>query len=196
MELTRQPETELEYWAVIEDLGGFTWSINHDIGHGRIKSSPEIARDLLDARNIQELLVSELFVKFGVVHLKDCPRVKFDEKMPEAPSGMKWYWDWYNEMKRKAYELEYNGIICSACPFSKGVEEMIGLGGKIPCGIFKGMLYRLSAPHICAICEGICGTKWSVDQFYSKILNEHGQKALDAFKVKKEELEISTSEIN
>jgi|SRR3989338_11364060 len=37
IELKNQPETEAEYWAAIEDLGGFMWKTNHDLSHGRIQ---------------------------------------------------------------------------------------------------------------------------------------------------------------
>lgn len=37
MELQKQPETEMEYWQAIEMLGGFAWSMNHDLALSRWK---------------------------------------------------------------------------------------------------------------------------------------------------------------
>jgi hypothetical protein len=189
MELKKQPETELEYWGAIEALGGFSWRMNHDLSDGRIDDpSGSIDQDIGSARKIQETLVAELTEKFGVIHPKDCPQVEIGQKQPPAPEGKIYYWDWYEKMKKEVYHLEYEAMICSACPFSEGVDKMISLGGVVPCSVFCGMMYHLRAPHICGMTTRSSGD-WSDTQLYTEILEKHGKEALVAFFAKEKELE-------
>ena len=95
MELKKWPETELEYWKTIESLGGFIWRMNHDAADGRFEMTSGIERNLMDAQKIMEQLVSGLFVPFGVVHPKDCPKMGYGQELPEPPPGFVWYWVWY-----------------------------------------------------------------------------------------------------
>lgn len=184
MQLKKQPETELEYWEAIEGLGGFIWSMNHDLADGRMEDSTGgIARDVNDAQTISDRLVRELGEKFGVIHPADCPKVPFGQTSPPAPEGKTYYWDWYQRMKRESYRAEYAKLICSACPFSEGVEQMIRLGGSIPCGVFRGAMYRLAAPHVCGMTRD-----WDQAKLHGEILVRHGAEALAAFQRKEAEL--------
>jgi len=186
MELTKQPETEMEYWDTIESLGGFAWQMNHDLADGRI-TDPKggIAKDIVDARKISDRLVTELGEKFGVIHPKDCPRVESGQEKPPAPEGKIYYWDWYHKMKTESYQREYEGIICSACPFSEGVERMIATSGRIPCRLFQGSMSRLRAPHVCGM---ISWGGLTEEQLFLQIRTEKGEDALVAFKAKMEKL--------
>lgn len=182
MELQKQPETEMEYWEAIEGLGGFAWRMNHDLADERIRDpSGGIDLDIQDARQISARLVSELGKKFGVIPPQDCPKIELGQKPPKAPKGKIYYWDWYNKMKNRAYSIDYEKIICSACPFSKGVKKMISLGGQIPCGAFRGFLYRLDAPYRC----GMLGIDdWSEEKFQQGIIRKGGEAALVRFRIR------------
>ena len=187
MKVEKHPQTELEYWEVIEGLGGFIWRMNHDLADGRIEDpTGSISKEISEARTISDLLVKELGEKFEIIHPNDCPKTKIGQKPPPAPEGKTYYWDWYEKTKTKAYNAEYEKIICSACPFSEGVEQMINLGGNIPCGIFTGIIHQLSAPHMCAMVDY---DSWSKDKLHQEILNQHGDEALKKFKNKEAELE-------
>jgi len=183
MEIKKQPETELEYWETIESLGGFIWRMNHDLADGRIKDpTGDIDKEIAEAREISTRLIGEMDGKFGVIHY---PKVKVGQNLPPAPKGKIYYWDWYKKMKAEAYSAEYEKLICSACPFSEGIEEMINLGGVIPCSVFRGMIYRLSAPNACAM---VCDKLWNKDGLYKEIQRQHGEEALTVFKKKEEKL--------
>ncbi|NQT50123.1 hypothetical protein HQ571_05500 [Candidatus Kuenenbacteria bacterium] len=186
MKIKKQPETEMEYWSVIEALGGFIWQMNHSLSHGRIEDPDGgVEKDITSSREIQLRLVSEIVEKFGVIAPQDCPKVEFGEESPPAPEGKIYYWDWYKKMKAESYQTEYDGLICSACPFSEGVERMISLGGQIPCGVFSGSISRLRAPHLCAM---VTFADWSEDNLRVEMVVNHGEEAFVAFQTRVEEL--------
>ncbi len=180
MKLTKQPETEMEYWMTIESIGGFIWRMNHDMGDGRIESTPEIEQNLSDAGKIQERLVSEIS-QFGVIAPKDCPRTKIGEEQPKAPKGKTWYWDWYHKMKNKFHAAEYEKIICSACPLCEGVERFTSLN-CIPCKPWRGMLYQLREPFSCAIISH--SGDWNREELLDEIRKEGGDDAVVKFEAK------------
>lgn len=181
MELRDWPQTQMEYWVAIEELGGFIWRTNHNFAHGRISESEELKQELKEAQEIQKKLVSEIAVKFGVVGYEGCSQVG-QENAPPAPEGQICYWDWYNKMKREVYEEAYNKIICSACALSEGLDEFTSRG-KIPCGVFMGSLYRLSQPHKCVMLE-----HWLRRHLFVEICNKGGEEAVHAFEKKEKEL--------
>lgn len=182
MKLTKQPETEMEYWGIIEELGGFIFSMEHNLADGRIQDpSGGIGRDIQDSRQISARLVSELGGKFGVIPPQDYPKVEFGQELPKAPEGKIYYRDWYHKMKKLARSIDYEKIICSACPFSEGIEKMISLGGMIPCGAFVGSLYKLRAPHICGM---LTTNVWGEKELRQEIVHKGGEVALVRFKIK------------
>lgn len=186
MELLKHPETEIEYWEAIESIGGFVWRMNHDASHGRFEMTEKIEKDISDASQIMEMLVSELFVQFGVVHPKDCPRRNAEGKMPESPAGMSWYWDWYHKMKTEWNRAEYEKIICSACALCKGADAFIQ-GNTIPCTVWSGTLYQLYKPYQCAMLIDSNGP-WKKEKLFTKIKKVGGKEAIDKFKAKEVEL--------
>lgn len=182
MELTKKPETEMEYWEVIDGLGGFIWQMDHDLADGRIEDKTGgIDKDIQKAQKRSAMLVSELKEKFGVIPPEDCPKTKPGEKVPSAPKGKIYYWDWYNKMKDLYWRVDYEKLICSACPFSEGAKEMIKMGGNIPCGKTNGVIFRLSRPFQCNFItvEGL-----TPKQLYEEILKKGGEVALTRFKVR------------
>lgn len=183
MELAKQPETELEYWLAIESLGGFAWRMNHDLADSRIQDpTGGIDREIVEAGEITTQLVVELGQKFGVIAPKDCPKVALGQTLPPAPEGKIYYQDWYEKMKTEAWRQEYEGIICSACPFSEGAE---GMRVQIPCSLWRGhgSLYNLEAPHSCGML-GKSGFDWTERKLFVEILQQHGVEALDKFRAK------------
>lgn len=189
IELKKHPETEQEYWETIEGLGGMSWSLNHDLADGRIDDPKgEVSQSITDLQGLLETLVGEVCEKFGVIHPKDCPQrsigdIANDVPVPLAPEGKKYYWDWYHEQKQASYGKDYEGMICSACPFSEGLEKMMALGGQVPCSEFRGALYRLDAPHKCGMISWP-GDGWTEEYLYQRIQQEHGDEALERFKTK------------
>lgn len=186
MELVKQPETEVEYWEVIEALGGYIWHTNHELGHGRMEPSDEIEKSLQSAGQLSERLVAEIGEKFGVIHPKDCLKVEFGQTPPPAPDGKKYYWDWYKQMKQEIYRKEYEGLICSACPLSDGLERMVALGGVIPCGVWRGMIYRLRVPYQCAMTDHL--GNWSETKLHEEIVKKAGWTAMEQFQRKEDKL--------
>jgi hypothetical protein len=167
------PETELEYFELIEHLGGMQWSLNHNLADGRIEDPDGgVAKDIMTLQDLLNNLVQELSEKFGVIHPNDCPKRTMEEilksvPVPPAPEGKIYYWDWYEKQKKVSYQNEYDNTICSACPYSEGVDRMMQLG-QVPCGLFHGSLYHLSANYLCAIME-------EEDMaFLVKMVEEHG----------------------
>lgn len=198
MELKKHPETELKYFETIEGLGGFSWKMNHDLADGRIKDPDgRLGADIQQIQGVLEQLVSEVCDKFGVIHPRDCPKrnledITHDVPLPSAPEGKTYYWDWYKRIKRESYSKEYEGLICSACPLSEGLERMMALGGQIPCGKWRGSLYRLQAPHLCGM---LTYGDWTETELYANILTtEHGIEALEAFQAKLKELQVASAE--
>jgi len=174
-----------------------SWRLNHDLSDGRINDPKgEVSQSITYCQVLLETLVGEVCEKFGVIHPKDCPKRSFEDirddvPVPPAPEGKIYYWDWYEKWKRESYSKEYEGLICSACPFSEGLERMMALGGPIPCGKWSGSLYHLHAPYICGL---ITYQDWTESQLYVAILTEHGIEALEAFRAKLKELQPDSAE--
>jgi len=182
VELTKQPVTEMEYWETIETVGGYVWSTNHALSHGRIEDPDgEVAASVLKAQGVLEGLVGELEGKFGVIHPKNCPKVEIGKQPTPPPEGKTYYWDWYQRMKQESYKAEYDGMICSACPFSEGVEKMVALGGVVPCKVFSGMMYRLTRPYACGMLHG---GGWSQETLDRRITKAVGPDGLEKFRAK------------
>ncbi len=182
MKLLKNPETEMEYWGVIEGLGGFAWRMNHDLADGRIEDKTGgVDKDIQEAQELSAKLVSELKEKFGVIPPEECPKLKLGEKAPPAPEGKIYYWDWYQKMKELYWRVDYEKLICGACPFSKGVEEMIRMGGNIPCGRINGSIYQLRPSFQCHFTHF---RELTPEQLYGEILKKGGEPALISFKVR------------
>lgn len=188
MELKKHPETEEEYWASIEALGGYLWSTRHHISHGRIENTPEVEKDLDETAKLSMQLAIELS-RFGVILPKDCPKVGIGEEKPKAPEGKIWYWDWYEKMKEKSYTAKYDKLICSACSLSKGVDKFIFLG-EVPCSAFSGSIYRLRSPFICAMMSSP-SYSWSRKKLLAQIKKAGGTEAVAKFKAKEAELKAA-----
>lgn len=186
MELSKQPVTEMDYWKIIEGLGGLIWGISHDLGHDNIaqNNEMEVINERNDAIKITKKLVLELSEKFGVILPEDYPKVKLGETLPPVPEGKIYYRDWYEKRRKDFYTEEYGKIICSACPLSNGLDKMISLGGTIPCGAIRGWINNLQAPYEC----GMLST-WSKEELYYEIEKKAGKRILSKFQKRELELE-------
>lgn len=132
MELTKQPVTELEYYGLIEELGGMRWSINHSLSHPeRFGFNTETilsgSNQIEEIYNLQKKLVEELEEKFGVV-----PPGK------DVPEGETPYWDWYHKTKGEYNKMLYSKNVCYLCPFTKGEAENISNPGGMNCNKLSG----------------------------------------------------------
>lgn len=182
MQLKKEPETEIEYWTAIQALDGFIWGLRHDLADGRIGDScGEIDREINKAKEMLTDLISGLSYKFGVIPPQECPQVEFGKDVPPAPENMIYFGDWYEKMKKIVYEIEYNKIICSSCPFSTGAENM----RSIPCNVFPGVICQLENPYTCGM---ITSAMWTEDELFSQISEVGGPDTLVRFKNKLAEL--------
>lgn len=181
MELTKQPQTELEFWMAIEGLGGFRHSMEHGLAHDRIEDTGGgVAKDVVDAATLSRQLIEKVCERFGVFDARLVP--DYDpKKPPSTPEGKEAYWDWYRRMKTLYYEQVYQEIICSACPFSEGMEKMRDLG-IVPCRVVQGTIYNLLHPSECGMTMG--ESPWSRDELYRQVLQEAGADGLRAFVLK------------
>jgi hypothetical protein len=186
MELSKQPETEMEYWQFLEGLGGIIWSNIHDISHDLLPKSDAVMNEINEAAELSGHLLAEIGEKFGVIRPGDYPTLKDGEALPPAPEGKVYYWDWYGKLKHSFYYEIYENLICSACPFSTGLQNMINLGGQIPCGAVSGWFGRLLISHECGMVNNI--HQWSKIELYREIREKSTWRGLQKFKKKEIEL--------
>lgn len=179
MEIMKHPETEMEYWEIIEYLGGFIFGRNHDLSDERILDPDGLIDiSISEAKELQSTLTEELSLKFGVIMPKDCPKFTVGEAVPPAPENKIYYRDWYHKMEKQACEVEYEKIICSTCPFSEGIEGMTSLRGTIPCSVFPGVINHLARPFNCAM---ISSDSWDEVELYDKVIEASGKEGLVKF---------------
>jgi len=185
MKLEKEPVTEMDYWQLIEGLGGLAWGINHDLADGRIDkdSKDAVITDFNEILELTGKLLSEISEKFGVIRNSNHPSSQQTETLPPLPEGEIYYWDWYKKMKKNFYTEEYSKIICSVCPLSNGLDEMVSRGGAVPCGAIRGSINRLQAPHLCGMLFD-----WSREELYYEIEKKGGKRVLSKFQKKEQEL--------
>ncbi len=170
MELGFKPQTELEYYLVIEELGGMRWSIEHDLSHPerhkytdeqRIKGSSQV----VDLYELQTKLVNELKEKFGVIPPNE-----------EVSESQRAYWDWYKEMKVQYNTMVYKKDICYLCPFKGNEEYLIHNPNAINCNKINGGGTKR---------HGICSLMFCNDVKYENLLDmikaESDKSGLDKF---------------
>lgn len=185
MDLIKHPVTEMEYWETIEGLGGMSWSVRHSLYHNRIDERHALGAigEVGEIIKLQTQLVAELKQKFGIIPPRETPVKKLGEKLPPAPEGMRYYWDWYEVMKLKFYAAEYEKIICSACTLSGGLEQF---GTSIPCKPFTGIIYNLEAPYKCTMLRD-----WDEKRLHKEIVEAGGHIAYLRFKIKEIRLKLA-----
>jgi len=183
MRLRKWPDLETEYWEAIEATGQYIFSTSRALSRGQITDTKStVARSITQARRISERLSVELCRKFSVIHPNDCPTVELGKSPPLPPVGKEFYWDWYRRMKVAKYSKEYEGMICSACPFSNGLPEMVTTGAT-PCDIFPGRIFALWPPFECAMLQ-----EWSRKKLYAEIAGKAGRETLARFQKRRRSL--------
>ena len=179
MELKKHPETQEEYWEAIEGLGGMVWRMGHDLGDGRIEETKGIQKDIDDMNAMLVQLVAEIEEKFNVIPQEKTPKKENPEdKLPRAPEGSIYYWDWYHKMKLQILENDYKALICSACPFAMSLDNfMLYNACKMDCG-FSNETYRVS-PCYFHICQATRSCEFS--RIEKTINQQYGAEAQEAF---------------
>ncbi len=74
-------------YFVIDGLCGLVWRMEHDLGDGRVESTPGIEKDLLRMKETQQFAVSQL------------PRVGVKGALDEDGRITDVYWNWYRTWK-------------------------------------------------------------------------------------------------
>lgn len=164
---SRRPETNIEYWLSIFALNCLMYLSAHAmvrIGCNDPRFS-KVAEEHFRAKRLLERYMSEIAEKFGVIipagYLPSAKRPKKSGTIP--------YTNWFKETEKLA-EVEYENIICSACPFNMGVLNMLN-----PDIMFN--------PTICpAINE---------EQLMPIITQVSGEEGFKKFQAKKDELKIT-----
>ncbi len=195
MELSKQPETEVEYWRTIESIGGFIYSTRRGINRGHIDDAEGLAnQDIIDAQIIQEKLLAEIIEKFGVIHPNDCSKLNpaYYNNCPPAPDGKIYYWDWYHKLAREVSLIEYQKLLCSACPFSAGFDGFIS-NWQVTCKFNDSYPTEYRSHHIYLCFKAnhstdFGGSPITLQDIYIRILTEYGQETLDIFKAKEVEV--------
>lgn len=179
--------TELDYWSAIETIGSYRHSTEHGYMKGHLDTEGNGTSVLLSSARAylqQKRLVAALEEKFGIVAPQNCPHLTFEqrmagEKMPDAPQGMRWYWDWYEATKEEWEKAEYKKEICSACPYSKGPAG----NTYVNCSLFSGCASGLHPNNAsCLVIQRPHGSgmdcDYSEDEFFEKMKEDHGPEAL------------------
>lgn len=170
MEFEKTDETEVEYWLTIDKYAQGILNAIWTIANLDITESFELRlqhRRYLMAEKALESLMSENVQKYRFILPVDPPSPGY----PMPIEGILYYTDWYDKIK-KIVEARYQKIICSACPFSQSMGNIVN-------------------PHILAqpgSCRFVTCGKITEKRLYRKILKYAGRAALDRFKEKQEML--------
>ncbi|NCN07881.1 hypothetical protein GW933_04345 [Candidatus Falkowbacteria bacterium] len=190
-----QPETEIEYWCNIELLGDLIFRMSHDLNKGRIDDpNGEVSESVKQNMSVQQKYASELSEKFGVILPSDYPKVAEGEKLPSAPEGRIYYWGWYHKLAREISLVEYQKLLCSACPFSAGFEEFIS-DWRVTCNFNLKSPTEYKSHHI-GLCAAVSfsgvfsSLEISMADIYQAISSRHSDSDLIIFQAK--EIEIKS----
>ncbi len=183
IELLKQPVTEREYFDVIEGLGAMIHSTNRGIIKGHIKDSLGASSEVAEMAALQRRMADELETKFGVLHVSKTPTKNADGTYPPPPEGKQWYWSWYKQMKEQWLREEYEGEICSVCPFSSGFSA--SFTNRVPCTAIQGYMSRLMRADMCGM---VSFNYWSQEVLIEKIRANGGDEAVEKFEKKRTEI--------
>lgn len=192
-QMTKQPETEVEYWETIEGLGGVIFNTMHGINRGSIDDpNGVIAQSIENMQQVQSELAAELSKKFGVILPGDYPKIETGEELPPAPDGQIYYWDWYHKLAREVSLVEYQKLLCSACPFSAGFEEFIS-NWRVTCNFSLKSPSEYRSHHI-RLCAAVSfsanfdnhGIK--LTDVHQRILEDFDQDVYNLFMMKEREV--------
>lgn len=174
-------DTEDGIWQVIEVLGGIIWRNEHDSADGRITLTEKDLTFMTAGRFVQRKLVEKLKNKYNVIPPDECPQREFGKKVPPAPKGKMYYWDWYDAMNKEYFTNEYKNMICYGCALHES-EPVERLRGHIPCSVFPGVMYQLSSPIQCGMTDKRFSGFWTEQELLSKIKEVGGEDSVKRFK--------------
>jgi hypothetical protein len=178
--------TELYLWEAITNLVNIINNLKADLTKIQIKDSEaKLKLDIKEAQELLNTLTDQVCQRFNVIHPDNCPKIEPGQKLPPPPEGKTWFWDWSERMKDIFCEMHYEKLICSACPFCLGLEEMKKRNGVHPCALFPGTLLNTELPYLCGL---IAYGDWDERQLFQQISIQHGEEALQKFLAKLDEL--------
>ncbi|MFX1476700.1 MAG: hypothetical protein ACFFCI_01085 [Promethearchaeota archaeon] len=188
-------------FAYFEYLGGHIYYYNQNLAGKQINAlNMIISQQFESASQRIEKIRQELCTNFGIVDLRDYPETDLWDPLPKPPFGKIYYLDWVKEIKKKYNKIAYKSLICSNCPYSKGVEGMYT--DIIPCGLINGVIYLLDKPYLCRFIDydirrkDFLDNKYPEKEFYEKIEKEHGKRALKKFTKKQRKLKRKFEKLN
>ena len=100
MKLIKNPETQLEYWEVIEELGTlivcFIFNLpDLNLANDFIEKDDDI--NIYEISFIINQMLNEIGEKFGITR-------PYGDTKPDILPNQIYYWDWYGNLKKEFYE--------------------------------------------------------------------------------------------
>ncbi|MFX1476694.1 MAG: hypothetical protein ACFFCI_01055 [Promethearchaeota archaeon] len=189
-------------FAYFEYLGGHIYYYNQNLAGKQINELTMILNQQYESASQRiEKIRQNLCTNFGIVDIVNYPETDLWDPLPKPPFGKIYYLDWVKEIKKKYNKSAYKNLICSGCPYSKGVEWM-NTFNEVPCELVNGALYLLKKPYLCKFIDLYIEQKdplfqqYPEKEFYEKIEKEHGKRALKRFTKKQRKLKRKFEKLN
>ncbi len=184
--LNKFPETENEFFGVIEGLGGVAYFERRLVNKGEIPHNHKTNKFISNLSAVQHFVAEKLYEKYNVISPQESPK-RGDENAQPAPEGKIYYWDWYEKTKLSYYKEQHDNIICSGCVFSGGEKQMAHSGGGIPCNRINGSMNTLWFRFECDF-EKENNHFFPNETLFEALEKKGGEKAIIAYETKKDEL--------
>lgn len=97
MKLIKNPETQLEYWEIIEELGGLIWHTELNLANEYLGKGEYPFDDIEDISSITVQMLDEIGEKFSVTR-------PYGDEIPALLPNQILYWDWYNKCKDEFFQ--------------------------------------------------------------------------------------------
>ena len=94
MKLIKKPETPLEYWEIIEELGNLLWHIDLNLANEFLEKSEYPFDEIEEISLITAQMLNEIGEKFGVTR-------PYGDTKPDLLPNQIYYWDWYKKTKEE-----------------------------------------------------------------------------------------------
>ena len=93
---------EIELYFIIDMLGAYAWRVNHDLADGRVESTPELEKSIIEAHEDIVTTVGQL-TRFGISPFLE------DGKSP-TEAYWSWFRAWDNYIKSVLTDEEWNDL--------------------------------------------------------------------------------------
>jgi len=93
---------EIELYCIIDMLGAYVWGTNHDLADGRIDSTPELEKSIVEAQEDIVTTIGQL-TRFGISPFLE------DGKSP-TETYWSWFRTWDNYIKNVLTDKEWNDL--------------------------------------------------------------------------------------